>query len=801
MSQDKRERHRVKRERKRRQQHRRAAQLVQGVGRHARVAALVATADDAVAGCAFTTAAEAMATACRLLPRDIMLAGNWLYAAERTRNAEHHRAALEHHCRLVEPDVTALLLLAWLNRATGLDERALELARQARAAFPRRMRQRARWLAVLEDLERSLLVDSPAPTPARRECDATLPLFPADTPTPAVGTVPRRPTAPPEPIAAVPAAVPSVAAAVAPHDRPKPAPVRSPTVEIPMEVAADIDGIASLERRAWDAADDVRLAVLAAQIRDAESFDRLLAVENARGVLRLSHQEETARKVLSVLLGRALLADEVGLGKTIEAGLVLAEYLLRGRVDRVLILVPPTLVAQWREELGAKFGIVCRTTEEASFRNDPGRFWSDRGVAIASLATARSARQREGVAAKAWDLVIVDEAHGVKNARTESHALVARLESRFLLLLTATPIENRVEELYNLVSLIRPGQLGGRREFVRRFSDSKGRLTEAARRDVRALLSEVMIRNTRALSGVHLPPRFAKTVLVEPRGEERELYAHLVAALRALGTGGQTRMLMSVLLQEAGSSPDAVRLTLEKVRAEATASAAAREALTPAIECAAAVTDTAKGAALLRALQPAEPAVVFTRFRATLDFLAALLAQHRIPFERVDGDVPPARRAEAIARLREGGGVLLSTDVGSEGLNLQCCRRVINFDLPWNPMRIEQRIGRVHRIGQEHPVEVVNLCLAGSVEERILHVLDERINLFELVVGEVEMILGYLEDAREFPDLMLEAFAEPDAESRERSFTRIADQLAAARRRYVTVKTFDEEFFRNELGV
>jgi hypothetical protein len=116
-------------------------------------------------------------------------------------------------------------------------------------------------------------------------------------------------------------------------------------------------------------------------------------------------------------------------------------------------------------------------------------------------------------------------------------------------------------------------------------------------------------------------------------------------------------------------------------------------------------------------------------------------------------------------------------------------------------MRIEQRIGRVHRIGQEHTVDVVNLCLAGPIEERILQILDQRINLFELVVGEVEMILGYLEDEREFQDLVFDAFADAAEGERERSFRRIGDALASARRRYQGVKSFDEGFFRNELGV
>lgn len=572
-------------------------------------------------------------------------------------------------------------------------------------------------------------------------------------------------------------------------------------MEIPLAITGEIAGLDALTRPFSDAADTVRLAVLGAQIRAAESFDRLLSFDHARGLLRFSHQEETARKVLSVMRGRALLADEVGLGKTIEASLVLSEYLLRGRAHRALVLTPPTLVAQWHEELREKFDIQARTTEEGTFRSDPEAFWSGPGVVIASLPTARSARQRALVTAGTWDMLIVDEAHVLKNARTESYALVAQVTSRFLLLLTATPVENRVEELYNLVSLIRPGHLGSRSVFVRRFADAKGRPNETARREAQTLLGEIMIRNTRALSGVQLPPRFARTVLIAPTPAEGELYGHLVTALRAFGPRGSTRLLLSVLLQEAGSSPHAARATLEKLRNNAELAPMVAGALAPAIDCAARLPETGKGIALLRALDGGGATIVFTRFRATLDFLATLLANRGLPYERVDGDLPTRVRHEAIARCQERQSVLLSTEVGSEGLNLQFGRRIVNFDLPWNPARIEQRIGRVHRIGQDHPVEIINFCLAGSIEERILGILDERINLFELIVGEVETILGYLETEREFADLVLDAFAESDTEVREQSFARIGDALAAARTRYRNVNAFDEDFFRNALGV
>jgi SNF2 family DNA or RNA helicase len=573
-------------------------------------------------------------------------------------------------------------------------------------------------------------------------------------------------------------------------------------LEIPVEIAGDIEGLDALSRGAFVDPEHVALAVLAVRIRDAESYQNLFAIERAQGLLRYSHQEETARRVLSVCLGRALLADEVGLGKTIEAGLVLSEYLLRGHIDHALVLAPPSLVGQWREELSAKFGIAARTTEDALFRSDVARFWSQSGVTIASLATARSPRQRAHVTTRPWDLVIVDEAHVLRNAGTESYRLVSNLTSRFLLLLTATPVETRIDELYNLVSLIRPGHLGGRAAFLQRYSDRKLRASEATRAEVRSLLGEVMVRNTRALSGVQLPPRFARTVLVPPEPVEAELYNRLAAALRAIGTRGPTRLLLATLLQEAGSSPFAVRPTLEKVRAGGELAPHAAAALAPALDRALQPLTTGKASALVQVLDAGdEPAVVFTRFRATLDFLATTFDHAGIVHERIDGNIPAPLRHEAIARLRSRGGVLLSTDVGAEGVNLQFCRRIVNFDVPWNPTRIEQRIGRVHRIGQDRPVDIVNVCLAGSIEERVLTMLDERINMFELVVGEVETILGYLDEERDFPDAVLEAFADPDASTRELEFARIGDALEAARTRYLKVKRFDEEFFRNEFGV
>src|SRR5207245_10013944 len=199
---------------------------------------------------------------------------------------------------------------------------------------------------------------------------------------------PGRPDAGAPRAQAVPDARPAIRCAPPPPPaEPEPPAAELARLEIPATLASDVACLDALGDQPGSPA-DATLALMATGLADAESFDRLLSLERAAGLLRLSHQEETARKVFTVFLGRALLADEVGLGKTIEAGLVLSEYLLRGRVRRALVLAPPTLVGQWREELASKFAIATRSTD------DPAP-WDGDGTVVASLATARSDRHRD----------------------------------------------------------------------------------------------------------------------------------------------------------------------------------------------------------------------------------------------------------------------------------------------------------------------------------------------------------------------------------------------------------------------
>ncbi|HEX8107120.1 MAG TPA: DEAD/DEAH box helicase, partial [Kofleriaceae bacterium] len=288
----------------------------------------------------------------------------------------------------------------------------------------------------------------------------------------------------------------------------------------------------------------LRHALHAHRLAGAESFAELLSMARMVGVERHGYQIETVHRVLRTLRGRALLSDEVGLGKTIEALMVLLEYRVRGMANRVLVLAPPALVPQWVGELAAKAGIAARTTER-----EGDAVWRGDGVVVASLATARMQRNAAAVQAEPWDLVIVDEAHRVKRRGSSSWKLVDGLRSRFLLLLTATPIETELEELYQLVTLLKPGQFATPAAFRRRFVDPASPTSPKNREALRELLGEVMVRNTRASCGLKLPPRYVSTVVVEPDDAERALYAAAMAAVRSAGEPGVRRTAGLLLLE------------------------------------------------------------------------------------------------------------------------------------------------------------------------------------------------------------------------------------------------------------
>jgi superfamily II DNA or RNA helicase len=546
--------------------------------------------------------------------------------------------------------------------------------------------------------------------------------------------------------------------------------------------------------------EELTLVLQAHAIAAAGQFQELMSLSALVGVESHQYQIETVRRVLRVFRGRALLADEVGLGKTIEALMILREYQLRGLVRRALVLTPPALVHHWAGELAEKGNIAARTTSEPSFRRDPEEFWSGEGVVVASLATARAERHLGPVTARQWDLVIVDEAHHAKNRRSSSFKLVYEIKSRFLLLLTATPIETDIEELYNLVTLLKPGQFATPADFRRQYVDPKDPTAPRNSERLRALLAEVMVRNTRAQSGLMLPPRLVTTLVVDPSPAETALYSGIVDLARRFRSDSSAQRACATLLSEAGSAPAAVRGTLQRLSIRERHSVEFRSALHPLRELEQRVSTPRKDAAILELIAgSSDQVLIFTRYRDSAEHLVQTLKHARIDVEWFHGGLSSIEKRDALERFRAGTRCLVATEVGGEGQNLQFCHLLINYDLPWNPMVIEQRIGRLHRMGQTHAVRVFNLCARGTVEERLLEVLDKRLHLFELVVGEMDMVLGNLADERDLEERIFELYSTSrDDTEIERGFETLAQELLAARGRYEKVRALDEALFKTD---
>ncbi len=544
--------------------------------------------------------------------------------------------------------------------------------------------------------------------------------------------------------------------------------------------------------------DHYSLVMEAVRLRFRETFDHLLCLNTLQGISSFSYQEETARKVLKTFRGRALLADEVGMGKTIEACMVLKEYRMRRMIRNALVLTPTPLVSQWQEELRNKFGLEFASTDDRGARFSGDDFWQQPYI-VASVNIAKSRKNFAAVSNRDWDLVVADEAHHFKNRNTLNWKLLNSLKKRFLLMLTATPVENNLLELYNLITLLKPGQLKTASVFKEEFM-TRGDPTDPRNRTrLKGLLDQVMIRNTRAVSNIRIPPRFAETIRTEPVAAETELYKRVSDLVRDMNASNGTRgrMISKHLLAEAGSSPAAVEKALSELAAKQDLAASHFDEIRAIRNLTRSMEDTAKNKMALKLIRSAdEKIIVFVKYRATLDHLSDVFAWHRIDHSLFHGQMPNARKDREIEKFKNENKVLLTTELGGEGRNLQFCSRMINYDLPWNPMRIEQRIGRIHRIGQLREVMIYNLCAAGTVEDYILDILDRKINMFEMVIGEIDMIVGRMRGEQDFADLIYDIWVGETSENgRKDAFARLGTRLKRYKTGYEKTKFLDEKLF------
>ncbi len=617
-----------------------------------------------------------------------------------------------------------------------------------------------------------------------------------------------------------------------------------------------------------------RIAAEALTARGGGGASRLAPALAHSAVDLNPHQIEAAAFALaSLATGGAILADEVGLGKTVEAGLVLAQLAADGK-GRALVLVPASIRAQWRDELQGKFGIDAevvdgdsvRAAERNGLRTNP---FDTGGVVICShpFAAMRAAE----VERVAWDVAVIDEAHRLRNAYRRDHrtgqALRKALRRCPKLLLTATPLQNDVMELLGLASFIDDALLGNEEAF--RLQYASGDLDEDRAADLKARLAPVVVRTLRRQVKEYV--KFtARRSLVEdfaPTAEEQALYDRVSEYLRRDDAQAipQARRALFILVYRKilASSSFALAGTLERLadaleRKLAGAECAAQADLVPpqgapSIEAASphrtdlvemdgfadeadelfddaptrgkgppavramkaelaelracarlarSIRSNAKGDALVRGLDRAftvakacgwpEKAVVFTEFRRTQDYLARLLASRGYSVTCLSGDVSGTDRRQALVEeFRGPSQILLMTEAGAEGLNLQFCNLVVNYDLPWNPQRVEQRIGRCHRYGQQRDVLVLNfLNRQNAADARLYDLLAQKLALFDGVFGSSDEILGALGSGIDFEKRVLDIYQScRSGEEIDQAFARlradldgpITARLAAAR--------------------
>lgn len=458
------------------------------------------------------------------------------------------------------------------------------------------------------------------------------------------------------------------------------------------------------------------------------TFNELRALEYVPHVNFLPHQLDCAKQVIEQMNGRAILADEVGLGKTIEAGLILKEYMVRGLIQKVLILVPASLVNQWVQELKEKFYISA-----VSFRKNYA--WDQCDIIVSSIDTAKRESNREQIDKLNFDFILIDEAHKLKNHKTQNYAFVRSLKKKYCLLLTATPIQNKLSDIFNLVSILKPGYLGNYEEFLQKYGTDRKKIKQDAY--LKQLIQHVMVRNTRTNTELTTVKRHIETISVPFSAEERAVYNELHEL------SAQLPAFSKITLQrEICSSREACYLTMKKMK-EKSPDIEGFDGLLTKIEQLPNHSKAQKVVELVKSLD-GEKVIIFTEYRSTQLFLQWSLQQEGITSVPFRGGFKRGKKDWMKQLFQNHAQVLIATEAGGEGINLQFCHHLINYDLPWNPMRLEQRIGRIHRYGQLNDVFIYNLAIENTIEEHIVTMLYEKINMFERVVGNLDAILAEL---------------------------------------------------------
>ncbi|MDO8623332.1 MAG: SNF2-related protein [archaeon] len=469
-------------------------------------------------------------------------------------------------------------------------------------------------------------------------------------------------------------------------------------------------------------------------------------------IYNLPHQQEGALKILRDLDGRALLADEVGLGKTITAGMVLKECIVRGFVKRALILTPPSLVNQWKEELKTKFDI---NPKEINSEKD----WENSELVIASIDKVKNfdTKTNEFKHSKAheiyWDMIIIDEAHKLKNKKTFRWKFVDKLQKKRLLLLTATPFQNDLIELYNLLSLLRRGHLGTISEFRSSFLVEGNERQPLNPQELKRKLSEVMVRRRRdEVKGISYMKRIPKIHSINLNWQEKRAYEEVVDLLLVHyfdfnGEPISTNLAAYSVLPKITSSSKSSIEFLENLAENPKYHQTTRDIAKGIIMDFKSITQDTKIEKLIELIHEIDQRdkgtkiLIYTKHPATLKYIADILRKQKFTITEFKGGLTNDNKSERIREFKEKTQILISTETGAEGLNFQFCSNLINYDLPWNPMAVEQRIGRLDRIGQKKNIFVHSLATKGTMEEHVVDLIINKMCCIGLIMGELPIIL------------------------------------------------------------
>ena len=628
----------------------------------------------------------------------------------------------------------------------------------------------------------------------------------------------------------------------------------------------------------------------------ADSIDNLSrSIAGARVDLN-PHQVDAALFAFRSPLSKGvILADEVGLGKTIEAGIVIAQRWAERR-RRILLVLPAVLRKQWQQEMEEKFylpTVVLETRNFNQMRRDghPNPFAQEGKIVACSYHFA--AAKADEIRRVEWDLVVIDEAHRLRNVYKSSNKMAKAIAGAVghcqKLLLTATPLQNTLMELFGLVSVIDPQVFGDaasfREQFVRANDEETRNLR--LRERLRPLCSRTL--RQQVLEYIRFTHRVPITQEFLPTDEEHRLYGEVSAYLQRdllFALPASQRMLMTMVLRKLlASSTFAIAATLRRLVNRVEGLAAEYEALEEArdgdileddyegldevedeweeefeaeepqidpklireelamlreyADLADGIQHNAKGAALLSALKTAfdkthslgakQKAVIFTESRKTQQYLFDLLEANGYagkvvmlngtnadPHSRkiyeewrgrhegeetVTGSRAVDTKAALVEEFRDRATLMVATESGAEGINLQFCSLVVNYDLPWNPQRIEQRIGRCHRYGQRHDVVVVNfLNRRNEADQRVFQLLAEKFQLFDGVFGASDEVLGALESGVDIERRIAEVYQEcRTSEEIQAAFDRLQAELEEqvqsrmAETRQTLLDNFDED--------